>query len=51
MTALVINVPPVAKLTDEQFYKLCQANRDLRFERNKTGGLSYLIMPIALDLF
>lgn len=22
------------KLTDEQFYQLCQDNRDLRFERN-----------------
>ncbi len=39
MTALVLNIPPVARLTDEQFYQLCQANRDLRFERNETGNL------------
>ncbi|MDJ0635932.1 MAG: Uma2 family endonuclease [Xenococcaceae cyanobacterium MO_188.B29] len=39
MTGFVLNMPPVAKLTDEQFYQLCQANRDLRFERNETGDL------------
>jgi Uma2 family endonuclease len=27
------------ELTDEQFFKLCQANRDLRFERSATGEL------------
>lgn len=26
-------------LTDEQFFQLCQENRDLRFERTSTGGL------------
>ena len=31
------------QLTDEQFYQLCQDNRDLRFERNAQGDL--LIMP------
>ncbi len=30
-------------LTDEQFFQLCQNNRDLRFERTATGGL--IIMP------
>ncbi|WP_254568661.1 Uma2 family endonuclease [Oscillatoria sp. HE19RPO] len=30
-------------LTDEQFFKLCQNNRDLRFERTATGEL--IIMP------
>jgi Uma2 family endonuclease len=27
------------ELTDEQFFKLCQANRDLWFERSATGEL------------
>ncbi len=27
------------KLTDEQFYQLCQDNRDLRFERNHNGDM------------
>ena len=26
-------------LTDEQFFQLCQENRDLRFERTSSGGL------------
>jgi Uma2 family endonuclease len=30
-------------LTDEQFYQLCQDNRDLRFERNSNGDM--VIMP------
>ncbi|MGK7880357.1 MAG: Uma2 family endonuclease [Crocosphaera sp.] len=30
-------------LTDEQFFELCQNNRDLRFERTATGQL--IIMP------
>ncbi len=31
------------KLTDEQFWQLCQQHRDLRFERTATGVL--IIMP------
>ncbi|QUS62375.1 Uma2 family endonuclease [Synechocystis sp. PCC 7338] len=31
------------KLSDEQFYKLCQSNNDLRFERTYQGDL--IIMP------
>ncbi len=43
MTALTVNLNPVIELTDEQFFQLCQANRDLRFERAATGEL--IIMP------
>ncbi len=43
MTALTVNLKPVIELTDEQFFQLCQANRDLRFERTATGEL--IIMP------
>lgn len=39
MTALTLNLNPVIKLTDEQFFQLCQANENLRFERNATGEL------------
>ncbi len=39
MTALIVNVNPLAKLTDEAFHQLCQANRDLRFERTAQGEL------------
>lgn len=44
MVALTLNMKSAAiALDDEQFYRLCQANRDLRLERTATGNL--LIMP------
>ncbi len=43
MKALTVNLNPVIKLTDEQFYQLCLANKDLRFQRTATGEL--IIMP------
>lgn len=43
MTALIVNLHPVIELTDEQFFQLCQNNRDLRFERTGLGEL--IIMP------
>lgn len=43
MTALTVNLNPVIRLTDEQFYQLCQLNRDLKFERTAKGEL--IIMP------
>ena len=43
MNALTINLKPVLELTDEQFFNLCQVNRDLKFERTATGEL--IIMP------
>lgn len=45
MNALTLNLNPVIKLTDEQFFQLCQANENLRFERTATGEL--IIMPPA----
>ena len=45
MTALTLNLNPVIQLTDEQFFQLCQVNRDLRFERTATGEL--IVMPPA----
>ncbi len=47
METATITLPPTLKLhlelTDEQFFQLCQQNRDLRFERTATGEI--LIMP------
>ncbi|MFM6089630.1 MAG: Uma2 family endonuclease [Dolichospermum sp.] len=43
MNALTVNLESVIEMTDEQFFKLCQNNRDLRFERNANGEL--IIMP------
>ena len=42
MNSIVLNLDTVG-LTDEQFYRLCQNNRDWQFERNAHGEL--IIMP------
>jgi Uma2 family endonuclease len=47
MNTTTITLPPTLKLqidlTDEQFFQMCQQNRDYQFERTATGEL--LIMP------
>ncbi|MBE9146453.1 Uma2 family endonuclease, partial [Planktothrix mougeotii] len=43
MNALTVNLKPLIEMTDEQFFHLCQNNRELRFERNANGEL--IIMP------
>lgn len=43
MNAITLNLSSVIKLTDEQFYKLATAHRDLRMERKRTGEI--IIMP------
>ena len=40
---LVLRVQPAIDLTSEQFFALCQLNRDLRFERTATGDI--IVMP------
>ncbi|NJL38408.1 MAG: Uma2 family endonuclease [Leptolyngbyaceae cyanobacterium SM1_4_3] len=39
MTAFTISLEPVIHMTDEQFYQLCRANPDVKFERNAAGDL------------
>lgn len=39
MTAFTINLHPIIKMTDEQFFQLCQANHDIKFERTAQGEL------------
>jgi Uma2 family endonuclease len=43
MNALTVNLNSLIEMTDEQFFHLCQNNRELRFERNANGEL--IIMP------
>jgi len=43
MNALTVNLKPALELTDEQFFQICQANQDLKFERTTSGEL--IIMP------
>ena len=40
---LTVRLHPVVEMTDEQFFELCQLNRDLHIERTATGDL--IIMP------
>jgi Uma2 family endonuclease len=40
---LVLHIHPAIELTPEQFFEICQLNRDLRLERKATGEL--VIMP------
>ncbi|MBD1871575.1 Uma2 family endonuclease [Cyanobacteria bacterium FACHB-471] len=39
MTALTLKLDSVVRLTDKQFYQLCQDNPELRLERAATGEL------------
>lgn len=39
MMALTVNLKPIVDLTDEQFFQLCQVNKNLRFERTAIGEL------------
>jgi Uma2 family endonuclease len=40
---LVLRLAPVIEVSDQQFFALCQLNRDLRLERTRQGDL--VIMP------
>ncbi|MBD2297985.1 Uma2 family endonuclease [Nostoc sp. FACHB-190] len=43
MNTVVLNLEPIAHLSDEQFYQLCLANRDLSLEMSAAGEL--IIVP------
>ena len=43
MNALTVDLNSIISLSDEQYFQLCQANRDLKFERTAKGEL--IIMP------
>ncbi|HEY9666041.1 MAG TPA: Uma2 family endonuclease [Coleofasciculaceae cyanobacterium] len=47
MSPLKLNLDAVS-LTDEQFYQLCQNNRELNFERTATGEL-IIMSPVGGD--
>jgi Uma2 family endonuclease len=44
---LTVNLPAIKSMSVEQFYELCQANRDLRIERTASGEV--IIMPPAFS--
>ncbi|MCF2145839.1 Uma2 family endonuclease [Desmonostoc muscorum LEGE 12446] len=43
MDTVVLNLEPILRLTDEQFYQLCMANKDLSLELDAKGEL--IIVP------
>ncbi|MDZ8027188.1 MAG: Uma2 family endonuclease [Nostoc sp. DedQUE11] len=43
MNTIILNLKAIANLSDEQFYQLCLANRDLSLEMNAVGEL--IIVP------
>lgn len=43
MDIIIINLDPIIRLTDEQFYQLCMANQDVNFELNAKRQL--IILP------
>ncbi|MFN6469750.1 MAG: Uma2 family endonuclease [Nostoc sp. SerVER01] len=43
MNTIILNLKAIANLSDEQFYQLCLANRDLSLEMNAAGEL--IIVP------
>ncbi len=43
MTAITINLNPIVKLTNDQFYHLCRVNPEIKFERNAKGEI--IIVP------
>ncbi len=44
---LIVSLPALVQMTDQQFYEFCHANRDLRIERTATGDV--IIMPPAFS--
>ncbi|MBW4476980.1 MAG: Uma2 family endonuclease [Tolypothrix brevis GSE-NOS-MK-07-07A] len=46
MNTYVLNLEPIVHLTDEQFYQLCTANRDLNLELNAKGEL-IIVSPVG----
>lgn len=45
---MIVRLPPVVGLSEDQFFRLCQINRDLRLERNARGEL-LLMPPTGID--
>lgn len=43
---VVLNLEPIIRLSDEQFYQLCVVNRDLSLELNATGEL-VIVPPVG----
>src|SRR5438552_1690081 len=45
---VVLRLQPAVDLTEDQFFALCQLNRDLRLERNAEGEV-LIMAPVGFD--
>lgn len=48
LTSMVMRVDEAHALTDDQFFRLCQENKNLRFERTKEGDI-VVMTPTGLE--
>jgi Uma2 family endonuclease len=48
MNTVTLNLDPIIRLTDEQFYQLCMANKDVSLELNAEGEL-IIVPPVGGD--
>ncbi|MFK0733902.1 MAG: Uma2 family endonuclease [Gloeotrichia echinulata GP01] len=46
MNTVIVNLDPIIHLSDEQFYKLCMANRDVNLEQSAAGKL-IIVAPVG----
>lgn len=44
MNTVTLNLYPILEMSDDQFYQLCRANPDVKFERNAKGEL-IIVLP------
>ncbi|MHC5750263.1 hypothetical protein [uncultured Nostoc sp.] len=53
MNTTNVSLPPTLELnidlTDEQFFQLCQNNRDLKFEQHRRHRTSYRLALVAVN--
>jgi Uma2 family endonuclease len=47
MNTVILNLDPIIHLSDEQFYQLCMANRDVNLEQSAAGELLIIVAPVG----
>ncbi|WYM01165.1 MAG: Uma2 family endonuclease [Gloeotrichia echinulata CP02] len=47
MNTVILNLDPIVHLSDEQFYQLCMANRDVNLEQSAAGELLIIVAPVG----
>ena len=42
METTLLHIPEELRFTDNEFYRFCQENKDLKFERKKNGDIVFI---------